>query len=63
VRETLLQLNLEDVAKSAALGSVRRDEVAAHGRMQVPLLLDPNTGHALYESDAILRHLESEYGR
>jgi glutathione S-transferase len=62
VREKLQALNLEYVAKSAARGSVRRDALAAHGRVQVPLLIDPNTGRALYESDAIRAYLESEYG-
>lgn len=62
VRETLAALNLEHVSKSAARGSLRRDEVRAHGRMQVPLLIDPNTDRALYESDAICRYLETTYG-
>ena len=29
--------------------------------MQVPYLVDPNTGQALYESDAIVAYLEAEY--
>lgn len=63
VRETLQALNLEYVAKCVARGSARRHELSAHGKLQVPLLIDPNTGRALYESDAIQAYLESEYGR
>ncbi len=31
------------------------------GRLQVPYLVDPNTGTAMYESSDILRHLEQTY--
>jgi glutathione S-transferase len=33
------------------------------GKMQFPYLKDPNTGTALYESDAISRYLFSRYGK
>lgn len=32
------------------------------GRMQVPYLIDPNTGSEMYESARILRYLETTYG-
>lgn len=32
------------------------------GRMQVPYLVDPNTGTEMYESARILRYLETTYG-
>ncbi|MGQ0619445.1 MAG: glutathione S-transferase N-terminal domain-containing protein [Panacagrimonas sp.] len=32
------------------------------GRSQVPYLIDPNTGTAMYESADIIRYLESTYG-
>lgn len=31
------------------------------GRSQVPYLIDPNTGTAMYESDEIIRYLEATY--
>lgn len=63
VREKLQELNLEYVSKTAARGSLRRAELGLHGKVQVPLLIDPNRGRALYESDVIRRYLEAEYGR
>ena len=33
------------------------------GKVQVPYLVDANTGTALYESDDIMRYLERQYGR
>ena len=32
------------------------------GRVQVPYLVDPNTGSEMYESDAILEYLDKTYG-
>ena len=32
------------------------------GRVQVPYLVDANTGTAMYESDDIIRYLEQQYG-
>ena len=32
------------------------------GKVQVPYLVDPNTGAAMYESDDIIRYLERQYG-
>lgn len=36
--------------------------VAKGGKMQVPYLVDPNTGAALYESDDIVAYLHTTYG-
>ena len=33
------------------------------GRVQVPYLIDPNTGTALFESAEIQRYLRTTYGR
>ncbi len=33
------------------------------GKVQVPYLIDPNTGTEMFESAKILRYLEQEYGR
>ena len=35
--------------------------MARGGQIQVPYLLDPNTGAALYESRAILEYLDRTY--
>ncbi|MGH8518472.1 MAG: glutathione S-transferase N-terminal domain-containing protein, partial [Panacagrimonas sp.] len=40
---------------------VRMQELT--GRSQVPYLVDPNTGTAMYESGEILRYLEQTYAR
>lgn len=42
----------------------RREELLAQlGRVQVPYLVDPNTGTRLYESAAIIDYLERQYAR
>ncbi|MDP3859743.1 MAG: glutathione S-transferase N-terminal domain-containing protein [Stagnimonas sp.] len=33
------------------------------GQVQLPYLVDPNTGTAMYESDAILRYLDTAYAK
>jgi glutathione S-transferase len=44
-------------------GSPRRAELRERGgKVQVPFLVDPNTGRELYESDDIVAYLEKEYG-
>ena len=40
----------------------RRKLVERGGKMQVPYLIDPNTGTALYESAEIQRYLRRTYG-
>ena len=43
--------------------SRNRRWLAEHtGTVQVPYLVDPNTGEEMYESDAILEYLEQTYG-
>ncbi len=42
-------------------GGKRHAFWAAHGRVQVPYLEDPNTGAALFESGAIIDYLETTY--
>lgn len=43
-------------------GRNRRRMHERTGRLQVPYLLDPNTGEELFESQAILDYLDSRYG-
>lgn|GEM_PF-2809240 len=40
----------------------RRSLQERGGRMQVPYLVDPNTGTAMYESAEIQRYLAATYG-
>jgi len=43
-----------------------RNREALHeraGRLQVPYLIDPNTGEEMFESDAILDYLDDHYGQ
>ena len=61
VRERLCELDLPYLAKPCAVGSRHRAELAARGRERVPCLVDPNHGVTLYESRAILDHLELHY--
>lgn len=64
VRERLDALCLELVVRNVAKGSRSRPRlVALGGKMQVPFLVDPNTGVALYESDDILAYLDDVYAR
>lgn len=62
VREKLQELNLDHHVKNAAKGSPRRTELRDIGKVQVPYLIDPNTGRAMYESEAIRDYLEERYG-
>jgi len=63
VREVLSELDLEHVVRNVPKGSPKRAELVARGgKMQVPYLVDPNTGKELYESDEIVDYLETLYG-
>ncbi|MEW6267708.1 MAG: glutathione S-transferase N-terminal domain-containing protein [Thermodesulfobacteriota bacterium] len=62
VRERLCELELPYVLHNVAKGSPKRAAfVARSGKMQVPYLLDPNTGRALFESADIVSYLEETY--
>ncbi|MCC6625321.1 MAG: glutathione S-transferase N-terminal domain-containing protein [Deltaproteobacteria bacterium] len=62
VREVLNELDLHHHVKNVAKASPHRAElVALGGKMQVPYLVDPNTGTAMYESADIVRYLERTY--
>ena len=62
VKEELCELELPHLFKTCARGSPKRQEVFdAYGKFQVPLLEDPNTGVALFESAEIVKYLEETY--
>jgi glutathione S-transferase len=62
VRESLSSLELPYRLHNVAKGSPRRAAfLQRSGRMQVPWLLDPNTGAAMFESADIVAYLERTY--
>lgn len=65
VREALTMLDLEVLVKPSPHGGerFRPEAVARGGKAQFPLLVDPNLGVELYESDAIVKHLYKSYGQ
>jgi glutathione S-transferase len=63
VREALCELELPYRLRNVAAGSARREAfVARSGRMQVPYLVDPNTGVERFESAEIVGYLNETYG-
>jgi glutathione S-transferase len=63
VREALSELDLETIVRNLPKGSPKRVELAQRGgKIQVPYLVDPNTGSEMYESDDIVAYLEQHYG-
>ena len=62
VRERLCELDLEYRVRNLPRGSPKRAELAERGgKVQVPYLIDPNTGRELYESDDIVEYLDATY--
>ena len=63
VREQLCELELAHKVITVARGSSKREElVALAGKMQVPYLIDPNTGVQMFESADITAYLQRTYG-
>ncbi|MEO8706636.1 MAG: glutathione S-transferase N-terminal domain-containing protein [Kofleriaceae bacterium] len=64
VREALTMLDLDVLIRPTPHGGTRfrPTAIARGGKRQFPLLVDPNTGSLLYESDAIVAHLYRHYG-
>jgi len=63
VREELSALGLDTLVHNVGKrGRKRSALVAKGGKMQVPYLVDPNTGAAMYESDDIVAYLRRTYG-
>jgi len=62
VREKLCTLELPYRVHNVGKGSPKRAAFAQRsGKMQVPYLLDPNTGAAMFESAEIVAYLERTY--
>jgi glutathione S-transferase len=63
VREALTELDIEHVVRNVPRGSPKRDELLSRaGKVQVPYLIDLNTGSAMFESDDIVAYLYERYG-
>ena len=64
VRRVLTELDLDFVHRSCPRGASpkRRYLERRGGKLQVPYLIDPNTGIELYESADIVAHLRACYG-
>ena len=61
-REALSELELPYTLHNVAKRSAKRDAfVRRAGKMQVPYLVDPNTGVAMFESANIARYLDTTY--
>lgn len=65
VREALSELDLDVMILPCPKGGSRfRDELqATGGKLQVPFLVDDNTGVQLYESQDIIAYLQQTYGQ
>ncbi len=65
VREALTMLDLEVVIRPSPHDGTRfrPEAIARGGKRQFPLLVDPNAGALLYESDDIIEHLYLRYGK
>jgi glutathione S-transferase len=62
VKEVLCELELPHYFKACARGSPNRQKMFdTYGKFQVPLLEDPNTGLAMFESAEIVKYLEETY--
>jgi len=63
VREALCELDLEHIVRNVPKGSRKREALLARaGKVQVPYLVDPNTGSEMFESDDIVTYLYERYG-
>ncbi len=62
VREKLCTLEIPYLLHNVAAGSAKREGfIARSGKMQVPYLIDPNTGVEIFESDEIITYLDDTY--
>lgn len=62
VRERLCSLELPYLLHNVAKSSPSRDAfLARSGKLQVPYLVDPNTGREMFESADIIRYLDETY--
>ena len=64
VREALDALALDYVVRTVPRPHARRDRVVAvSGQTLVPVLVDPERGKVVADSEAILHYLNEHYGR
>lgn len=64
VREALTSFEIPYVLRNVARGSSRREDfIERSGKMQVPYLVDPNTGAEMFESADIVDYLKRTYAK
>ena len=64
VREALDALGLDYIVRTVPRERARRDRVqAVSGQAQVPVLIDPDHGTGVVESEDIIDYLNERYGR
>jgi glutathione S-transferase len=64
VRMALDALGLDYIVRTVPQEHARRDRVlAVSGQTQVPVLVDPERGTGVVESDDIIDYLNEHYGR
>ncbi len=64
VRDTLDMLGLDYIVRTVPRESARRDRVqAVSGQTQVPVLIDPERGTGVVESEDIIDYLNEHYRR
>lgn len=56
-----LELNVE--MKDVTEETVLKELITIGGKQQVPFLIDTDKGAEIYESDDIVNHLQSNYGK
>lgn len=64
VREVMSELDLAYLCRPTPKGGARNRDIVLEkgGQSMFPFLVDPNTGHSLYESEDIITYLVDTYG-
>jgi glutathione S-transferase len=63
VLEEALEMGIEFDMKNIATPGIEEELEARGGKMQVPYLIDSETGKEMYESDAIITYLHERFGK
>ena len=63
VRQKMTELGLSYVAHNRTNPETSKELMDLGGKTQVPMLVDPNHDLVLYESEDIIKHLETHYGK
>lgn len=63
VRKTMTDLGLSYIAHNRTNQETEKRLMELGGKTQVPMLVDPHHDVILYESDDIVKHLLTHYGK